>query len=60
MINVAFITYANDVTESIRGFHEIEFTSQHVVFRMSETDRNRIIAVRADLIFELITHVEEE
>lgn len=60
MINVAFITYENDVTESVRGFHEIEFTSQHIVFRMSETDRNKIIAIRADRVFELITEIEEE
>lgn len=58
MINAAFITFESDVTESIRGFHEIEFTSHHIVFRMSETDRNKIIAIRADLVFELITEVE--
>jgi hypothetical protein len=60
MINVAFVTFANDVVESVRGFHEIEFTNQHVVFRMSETDRNKIIAIRADRVFELITKIEEE
>lgn len=60
MINVAFITYANDVTESVRGFHEIEFTSQHIVFHMSASDCNNIIAIRADRVFELVSEVEEE
>jgi hypothetical protein len=60
MINVAYITYANDVTESIRNFYEIEFTSQHIVFRMSALDKNLIVAIRADRVFELVTAVEEE
>lgn len=60
MINVAFITYDSDVVESIRGFHEIEFTSHHVVFHMDRLDKNRIIAIRADKIHELVTEKEEE
>lgn len=60
MINVAFITFENDVTESVRGFHEIEFTSHHIVFRMSSDDINKLIAIRADRIFELVTEIEEE
>ena len=60
MINVAFVTYANDVTESIRGFHKIEFTSQHIVFYMSAHNDNKIIAVRAERVFELVTEIDEE
>lgn len=60
MINVAFVTYENDVVESVRGFYEVVFTSQHIVFHMSETDKNKIIAIRADRVFELITEIEEE
>jgi hypothetical protein len=59
MINVAFVTYANDVTESVRSFHEIEFTSQHIVFRMSASDPNKIIAIRADRVLELVTEIDE-
>ena len=60
MINVAFITYEQDVVESVRDFHEIEFTSNHVVFRMDEFDKNMVIAIKADRIIELEVKKEEE
>lgn len=60
MINVAFITYEQDVVESVRDFYEIEFTSNHVVFRMDEFDKNMVIAIKADRIIELEVKKEEE
>ena len=59
MRNIAYITYDHDVSESVVGFYEIEFTSNHVVFRMNENDKNEIIAVKADRIYELVTEKEE-
>lgn len=59
MINVAYITYDQEVVESIKNFYEIDFTSNHVVFKMDRHDRNKIIAIKADRIFELIVEKEE-
>ena len=59
MINVAYITYDQEVVESIKNFYEIDFTSNHIVFRMDEHDKNNLIAIKADRIFELIVEKEE-
>ena len=40
-------------------FIKIEFTSQHIVFYMSADNDNKIIAVRADRVFELVTEIDE-
>lgn len=59
MVNVAYITYDQEVVESVVDFFEIDFTSSHIVFRMDEHDKNKVIAIKADRVFELIVKKEE-